>query len=299
MLTAYAMTLAFNDAADPAKYPQSADAYGTWKAGKLYIHLYGYNRLNTMSLTTCLGSFGNRTVLEVVDDAYSRHDSQLPGRSLPTSGTYDMRKFGLYATNVGSDYSHNSMFEHISDEVMVDLNPWYNIMIVDRSDLLSTLDAANTKEQGNYTPESWAAANLSGCIADAQAVMDAKESTQSQVDNQTALLQSAMNRLSPYLSGLRITRQPTRQGFFEGESLNLDGIIVLALYCDDTNKQAPQDALAINGFYSTAAVTKQEVTISYTENGDERSAALYVDILPTDGKKSTQAVMRWTTRIGF
>ena len=110
-LTEYAATLAFQEAADPARYPDSAKEFGTWKAAKLYVHLYRKDMLNPMSLTTPLSSFGGQTVLQVIKDAYSRQKSQLPGRLLPVSGPYDMRKFGLFSSNVGPDEKHVSMFE--------------------------------------------------------------------------------------------------------------------------------------------------------------------------------------------
>ncbi len=82
-LTQYATALAFTYAADASKYPDSAKKYGTWKPGKLYVHLYSTNARSTMSLTTTLESFGGRSVLQGVSDAYSRHKSQLPGGRCP------------------------------------------------------------------------------------------------------------------------------------------------------------------------------------------------------------------------
>lgn len=125
-LTQYATALAFQESGDPAQYPDSAAKYGAWKAGKLYVHLYAQNRLNPMDTKKRLKSYGGRTVLQVVKDAYHRHKSQLPGRSLPISGRYDMRRFGLFATNLGPDSKHDSMFENVSDGAMLALNPWYN-----------------------------------------------------------------------------------------------------------------------------------------------------------------------------
>lgn len=125
MLTEYSTLLAFKYAGDPNKYPESVSKYGTWNAGKLYIHLYTKNALHTLYLDKHLITFDNKTVLQVISNAYLRQKSQLPGRSLPVSGNYDMRKFGLAVSNVGPDFYHNSMFENISDDMMHTLNPGY------------------------------------------------------------------------------------------------------------------------------------------------------------------------------
>ncbi len=123
MLTSYATQLAFVKAGDPTQYPESAKKNGTWNAGKLYAHLYNVNPLDPLNLQKKLNSYGNRTAYQVVADAYARHKSQLPGRSLPTDGTYDMRRFGLCLSNLGEDRVHSSMFENVSDDSMSALNP--------------------------------------------------------------------------------------------------------------------------------------------------------------------------------
>ncbi len=128
-LTEYATSLAFRYAGDPKKYPESAMRYGTWNAGKLYVHLYKTNALNTMSLTAPLSRFGGRTALQTIGDAYARHKSQLPGRVLPISGAYDMRKFGLLATNVGLDKTRSNMFENITMDKMLRLNPQHKLAV--------------------------------------------------------------------------------------------------------------------------------------------------------------------------
>lgn len=284
-LTMYATSLAYKYAGDPNRYPSSAEKYGTWQAGKLYIHLYGSNKLNTMSLTTKLNSFGGRTVLKVVDDAYVRHDSQLPGRSLPVDGAYDMRKFGLYDTNLGQDSSHDSMFENVSNQAMLNLNPWYLYYMVDRSALELALSSAKLKLEEQYTPESWVEANLSVIIGAAQAVFDNRDATQEQVDEQTVLLNEAIGKLKAFLTSIEIINEPEKLIYFTDEVLDITGLIADALYSDGSRKTITVSDENISGYDSTLPAGAQEVIVSYNEDSIEKSDSYLVDILPADGEK--------------
>lgn len=284
MLTEYATTLAFQYAGDASRYPASAQQYGTWNAGKLYVHLYGTNALNTMSLTTVLPSFGGRTVLQAVSDAYNRHDSQLPGRELPTSGDYDMRKFGLFASNLGADAAHDTMFEHVTEEAMLQLNPWYIYETVDRSALTQTLNEANAKVEAHYTPESWAAAGLPSAIVAAQAVMDDHEAMQPQVDEQTNLLNDALGKLVTYLVLLRMDSPPDKLDYIVGETLDLLGLTVTAIYSDGAERSLAAADVAASGFDSTSPIVGQTVTITYADAHSSQSASFLVDILSSGGE---------------
>ncbi len=290
MLTEYAATLAFQYAADPAKYPASAEQYGTWQAGKLYVHLYAENALNVMSLTAVPEGFGGRTVLQVVSDAYNRHASQLPGRELPTSGAYDMRKFGLCATSLGPDTAHNTMFENVTEEAMLRLNPWYIFGVVDRSALSAALQEAKKKRQADYTPESWAEAALPEAIAAAQAVMDDAEAMQTAADAQADALRGAMDKLTAYLTGIRVTSPPDRLAYVVGEALDTAGLAVTAEYSDGGEKAVDAAQLTLSGFDSTAPAAAQTVTVSYADARSTRSTAFPVDILPADGERLSSSV---------
>jgi len=290
MLTQYATALAFQYAADPARYPDSANRYGTWQAGKLYVHLSNQNTLALMSLTETCPTFGGRTILKVIQDAYIRHDSQLPGRALPTSGAYDMRKFGLVLTNVGSDAAKNSMFENVTQDAMLNLNPWYRYEVVNRDALRGILEEAGGKSQSHYTPESWAEAGLPSALAAAQGVMDTRESTQAQVDEQAALLREAMGKLTAYLSGLEITSLPDRPAFFVGEPLDLTGLTVTGVYGDASRKAIAVTSSDITGFDSTVPATRQTLTVTYSDAYGTKTAEFTVDILPAGGETLASAV---------
>ncbi len=78
---------------------------------KLYLHLYEENEI-IMEVDTPLESFGGKTAFEVAVDAFAEHKSQVADFSVQASGPYDLRKFGLYYSTVGSD-TGNDMMENI------------------------------------------------------------------------------------------------------------------------------------------------------------------------------------------
>ena len=120
--TSYATQLAFEQASDPTKFPESAEQYGVWKPGKLYLHMYGEGKI-TYDLNAPLNHYNGETVLQVITAAFQRHLSQAAkGWTVESTGPCSMANFGLFASNVGPDSEHNSMFEHITADSMDRLN---------------------------------------------------------------------------------------------------------------------------------------------------------------------------------
>ncbi|MEZ4509942.1 MAG: PIG-L family deacetylase [Eubacteriales bacterium] len=113
MATAYCMTNALPLAADESADPDSAAVYGAWQTKKLYLHLYGENAI-TMDWNIPLAAFGGKTALEVANEAYHMHVSQLEyHRNVYGSGAYSSANFGLAYSAVGPDEEKNDLFEHI------------------------------------------------------------------------------------------------------------------------------------------------------------------------------------------
>lgn len=113
-VTAAAATLAWDRAADPARYPDSAEQYGTWQVQKLYLHLGKTNPI-TMDWDVPLDSLGGITGLEAAVRAYTCHVSQ-QGTQMSVTGTgekYSNRRFGLEKTMVGPDEAGGDFMEHI------------------------------------------------------------------------------------------------------------------------------------------------------------------------------------------
>ena len=102
------------------------DIDGKWHIAKLYIHLYGENRL-TLDIDKPLSAFEGKTAFKVSQEAFGYHLSQhwtwfygwLYGKNgaeitLSTEITeHSPREYGLYSSAVGMDTEHNDMFENL------------------------------------------------------------------------------------------------------------------------------------------------------------------------------------------
>lgn len=105
-------------AADPAKFPASAEEYGTWQVKKYYLHLYKENQI-VMDFDTPLSAFNGKTAFEMAQEAYAFHKSQRRAwLDELKSNRYDCRKYGLYSTTVGPDVEKNDFLENIPPELL-------------------------------------------------------------------------------------------------------------------------------------------------------------------------------------
>ena len=122
METSLATQLAFEQASDPTKFPDLAERYGAWKPGKLYLHMYGKDKI-TFDLNAPMAAYQGKTLLQVASAAFERHKSQAAkGWTVESTGVCSMEFFGLFASNVGPDNKHDSVFENISPATMDGLN---------------------------------------------------------------------------------------------------------------------------------------------------------------------------------
>ena len=111
--TAHCLLEAVPLAADTAQYPDSATKYGAWQTQKLYLHLYPEGTL-TMDWRVPLSVFGGKTALELANEAYDMHVSQLGyHQTVYDEGIYSSAVFGLAYSAVGADEAKNDFFEHI------------------------------------------------------------------------------------------------------------------------------------------------------------------------------------------
>ena len=113
-VTAAAALMAWDRAADPSRYPDSAGTCGTWQVQKLYLHLGKTNPI-TMDWDVPLPSLGGITGLDAAIRAYTYHVSQqTTSMSVTKTGTrYSNRLFGLEKTMVGPDEAGGDFMEHI------------------------------------------------------------------------------------------------------------------------------------------------------------------------------------------
>ena len=105
---------AYDQAADPAFDPESAEAYGPWQVQKLYLHLGKENRIE-MDWSVPLSSLGGITGLEAAVRAFTYHVSQqeYSMNVTKTGKQYDNRIFGLARTEVGVDTVGGDFLENI------------------------------------------------------------------------------------------------------------------------------------------------------------------------------------------
>ena len=113
MATATCMVNAVPLAADASFDPDTVSTFGVWQAQKLYLHLYPENRI-TMDWNQPLAAFGGKTALEVANESYHMHVSQLDYHSnVFIGGDFSSTDFGLEYSAVGLDAAKNDFFEHI------------------------------------------------------------------------------------------------------------------------------------------------------------------------------------------
>jgi len=112
MLTSKAMQEAVTVSADPDRFPESAQEYGTYDVPKTYIHLYKENPI-VLDCRQPLDAFHGMTALEVATEAYKQHVSQQwCWFYVSDTNKYSISDFGLCRSTVGED-TENDMMEHL------------------------------------------------------------------------------------------------------------------------------------------------------------------------------------------
>ena len=117
-LTAELAQSAYELAANPEKYEESAALYGTWQAQKLYSHLYEENQI-TFDWTAPLLNMGGKTGLELATEAYALHVTQESTKfnMEETGAKYDNTLFGLVESEVGADVTGGDFLENVLEHV--------------------------------------------------------------------------------------------------------------------------------------------------------------------------------------
>lgn len=106
-------------AADPARSPDSYEAYGSFQVQKLYLHMYkerGRDVQLTMDWDQPLQAFQGRTGYEMAVLGYQEHVSQHRYEQYkvePRDSRRSSYLFGLAFSMVGDDVAKNDFFEHI------------------------------------------------------------------------------------------------------------------------------------------------------------------------------------------
>ncbi len=111
-ITANAMKLAIEAAADPARFSDSYARYGTWQVKKLYLHLYSGDVVD-FDWNVRYAELGGGTPLERARAGYVKYVSQKGSGQVEDGGQYDNSLFGLAFSTVGEDVRHDDLFENI------------------------------------------------------------------------------------------------------------------------------------------------------------------------------------------
>lgn len=114
--TAYIIQKAVKLAADKSKYKSSVKDYGEWQVKKVYLHLYGENKI-TMNWKKSAVELDGKTPFQVACVAYDKHISQHGSWSMTSKKVtkYPNNKYGLVYSTVGKDKNKNDFFENIDD----------------------------------------------------------------------------------------------------------------------------------------------------------------------------------------
>ncbi|MCF0228976.1 MAG: PIG-L family deacetylase [Parasporobacterium sp.] len=107
---------------DSGQYPESASKYGVWQVPKTYLHLYPEGQIE-LDARVPLASLGGKTALQAAKDAYLQHESQqwcwfyvddgYDEYGNPNGYEYSCTKYGLYASNVGADFTGTDILDNI------------------------------------------------------------------------------------------------------------------------------------------------------------------------------------------
>ncbi len=100
-------------AADPDRYPKSAESDGIWYVPKVYMHLYPENAIR-LDWHRPLEAFEGQTAYEIAEKAFQCHRSQLNDWNMHNGSEYDNSLFGLWRSSVGEDAAKNDLFENIA-----------------------------------------------------------------------------------------------------------------------------------------------------------------------------------------
>lgn len=111
---AHAVQQAVPLAADGSFDSDSVGQFGAWQVKKLYLHLYGENKI-ALPVGKPIPALDGKTPVEIARTAFKCHRSQRKSRhKVRNEGAYSMSDFGLAYTVVGLDTPDlNDPFEHI------------------------------------------------------------------------------------------------------------------------------------------------------------------------------------------
>jgi len=158
-----------------------------------------------------------------------------------------------------------------------------------KSQLKSLISQVKLINPEQYTQES---VNVLGnALAEAETIYNDAGATQYMVDEAYTALVNAQNNLQKkvVLTGITVTKAPTKTVYAIGETFDGRGMAVSATYSDKSTRQITDYAIAEIGF--TASGGSKTVTISYMEGGVTATANISVYV-KFPAPKSVKAVQK-------
>ena len=115
MLFADMLVQAIDISNNQESYPESYNQYGLWDVPKTYLHLYNENEI-VLDLRISLDAFGGKTALEMAQEGFNCHKTQLyiDVARVDDEYEYSCAWFGLYRSLVGEDIQKNDILENIT-----------------------------------------------------------------------------------------------------------------------------------------------------------------------------------------
>ncbi len=105
-------------AADPTRYPDSAEKYGAWQVKKLYCHMYPENPI-FIDVDTPLESFGGKTARQLAVEGMKMWNVEERSKiNNIHKGKYMPSDYGLVFSTVGEDVEKNDFMENIPAECL-------------------------------------------------------------------------------------------------------------------------------------------------------------------------------------
>ena len=162
---------------------------------------------------------------------------------------------------------------------------WEVYTTVDKTGLeakIAEVEALKEKES-YYTAETWK--DLMDALDAAVAVSEDPEAYQETVDNTVKDLQAKIDALVelPKVTGITVKTQPEKTLYLTGQELDLTGLVLEAVYEDDSTKLIDDLTLLTAEGFDNSLVGGQSVNISYTENGVTVNAVVDVNVMaPAD-----------------
>ena len=179
-----------------------------------------------------------------------------------SSGEFRMLDQSEYSFPSGSKFRHGYVMPVTASEYSALQRKWGNADYVDKYQLEKAIADGEALNPEDYTEESYAA--FEEALNTAKAALDTVTTT-AEADAAAQALRDAMNALVPKsevtLDSIKVT-PPAKTEYQEGEELDLNGMVVKAVYSDNREVEVDLKDVKVEG-YNKDQVGTQTITVTY------------------------------------